>query len=121
MTASRVEIMKPKPPRPVAQGRYRYSKLRWRIIVGVIDAVGAVGVRAWRLFRRERRIEQPRRILVVQLDHMGDAILSSPLVARLRAAYPNAVIDVLASPSNFEVFDADPNLDHVRVAEKNWF
>ena len=70
---------------------------------------------------RAARSSRPRRILVVQLDHLGDAVLTSPLLARLRAAYPEATIDVLASPSNREVFEADPNVDRVRLAERNWF
>ena len=63
----------------------------------------------------------PARILVVQLDHLGDAVLSTPLIAELRAAYPGAAIDVLASPSNHEVFEADPSVDRVWVAERTWF
>lgn len=119
MTTSRHEIQTR--PKPVAQGRYRYSKLRWRLMVRAIDTVGTLAVWVWRVFRKPRKVENPRRILVVQLDHLGDAILTSPLIERLRAAYPNAILDVLASPSNHEVFDADPNLDHVRIAEKSWF
>jgi ADP-heptose:LPS heptosyltransferase len=63
----------------------------------------------------------PRTILVVQLDHLGDAVLSTPLIAELRAAYPEATIDVLASPSNHEVFEADPLVNLVKVAERTWF
>jgi ADP-heptose:LPS heptosyltransferase len=63
----------------------------------------------------------PRRILVVQLDHLGDSVLSSLMFPRLRAAFPAATIDVLASPSNREVFEADPNVDGVRLADRNWF
>ena len=48
-------------------------------------------------------------------------MLSTPLIAELRAAYPEAAIDVLASPSNHEVFEADPHVDRVRVAERTWF
>ena len=48
-------------------------------------------------------------------------MLSTPLIAELRAAYPEAAIDVLASPSNHEVFEADPNVNRVRVAERTWF
>ena len=70
---------------------------------------------------RAPTVDAPRRILVVQLDHLGDAVLTSPLLARLRAAYPEATIDVLASPSNHEVFEADPHVDRVRLAERNWF
>ena len=33
------------------------------------------------------------------LDHLADSVLTSPLVARLRRAYPAATIDVLASPA----------------------
>src|SRR5262249_46737914 len=63
----------------------------------------------------------PKRVLVVQLDHLGDAVLSSPLFPRLRAAFPEAEIDVLASPSNRELFEADPHVARVRLAERNWF
>lgn len=109
------------PPRPVRLGRYRYSKLRWRLSVRALDCVGAMAVGLWRRVRPVRAVPSPNRVLLVQLDHLGDAVLTSPLVARLRAAYPRASIDVLASTSNREVFEADPNVDRVRLAEKSWF
>ncbi len=102
-------------------GRYRYSKLRWRILVHALDAVGAVAAAAWRRVRPVRPIDSPRRILIVQLDHLGDSVLTSPLIAALKTAYPEATIDVLASPSNHEVFEADPDVGRVRIAERTWF
>src|SRR5262245_29495870 len=108
-------------PRPVRIGRYRYSKLRWRLLVHAFDFVGMLVMVIVRSVRPARRIDQPRRILIVQLDHLGDAVLSTPLVAELRAAYPEASIDVLASPSNHEVFAALPDVDRVHVAERTWF
>jgi heptosyltransferase-2 len=108
-------------PRPVPPGRYRYSKRRWRLLVHALDAVGALAMRPWRQFRPLARVEDPRRILLVQLDHLGDAVLTSPLLARLHAAYPEALIDVLASPSNREVFEADPHVHRVHLAERSWF
>ena len=59
--------------------------------------------------------------MIVQLDHLGDAVLSTPLIAELHAAYPGSIIDVLASPSNHEVFKADPHVNRVQVAERTWF
>ena len=108
-------------PRPLATGRYRYTRWRWRILVGIFDAVGSVLMRLWRLIRPVLAREAPRKILVVQLDHMGDAILSSPIFPRLRRAYPDARIEVLASPSNRGVFLADPLVDAVHLADRNWF
>ncbi len=111
----------PARPRPVRTGRYRYTKWRWRILVGAIDAVGGLAARAWRAVRPSAPPVDPRRILILQLDHMGDAVLTSPLVSGLRGAYPDATIDVLASPSNREVFEANPDVDRVHLASRNWF
>jgi heptosyltransferase-2 len=111
----------PREPKPVPVRRYRYSKLRWRILVHVIDAVGALLMRIWRTFTHRAPSRAPERILIVQLDHMGDAVLTSPILPRLRAAYPDAAIDVLASRSNREVFEADPHVRRVHVSARNWF
>jgi ADP-heptose:LPS heptosyltransferase len=115
MTRSPAEL------KPVPVRRYRYSKWRWRVLVHALDAVGSVAMRVWRWFRPVPRSQVTRRILVVQLDHLGDAVLSSPLFPLLRAAYPDASLDVLASPSNCDLFEADPHVDCVHVAARNWF
>jgi ADP-heptose:LPS heptosyltransferase len=111
----------PAKPKPVRIGRYRYSKLRWRLLVHALDCCGAILVAIVRKARPARTVARPRKILVVQLDHLGDAVLSTPLIAELQAAYPEATIDVLASPSNHEVFEADPLVNLVKVAERTWF
>jgi heptosyltransferase-2 len=108
-------------PRPVPLGRYRYSKRRWRILVRALDVLGALAMRPWRWLRPVSSLGAPKRILVVQLDHLGDAVLTSPMLAGLHAAYPEALIDVLASPSNHEVFEADPHVHRVQMAERSWF
>jgi ADP-heptose:LPS heptosyltransferase len=108
-------------PKPVRVGRYRYSKLRWRLLVHALDFCGRILMAVVRMARPARMVACPRQILVVQLDHLGDAVLSTPLIAELRAAYPEATIDVLASPSNHEVFEADPLVNLVKVAERTWF
>ena len=102
-------------------GRYRYTRLRWRILVRALDLAGSAAMLGWRLLRPARRIESPSRILVVQLDHLGDAVLTSPIFPALRALYPVARIDVLASMSNRAVFEAEPQVDRVLVADRNWF
>lgn len=111
----------PRRPTPIPVRAYRYSKWRWRVLVRLFDLVGAAFMVPWRLVIPPRRVPEPGKVLVVQLDHLGDAVLSTPLLARLRAAYPMARIDVLASASNRAVFEADPNVDTVHVAARNWF
>ena len=77
-------------PKPVVVGRYRYSKLRWRLLVHALDFAGTILMAIVRRIRPIRPADRPRRILVVQLDHLGDAVLSTPLLAELRTAYPEA-------------------------------
>ncbi len=111
----------PPNPRPVRLGRYRYSKLRWRLLVHALDFLGTLVMTLVRRIRRSPAMESPARILIVQLDHLGDAVLSTPLIAELHSAYPGSIIDVLASPSNHEVFKADPHVNRVQVADRTWF
>jgi len=115
-------------------GRYRYVRLRWRVLFGLIDLVGAMVFGAARAarnvvrrivpgrFRQSgRRDDDPRTILLVQLDHLGDAIISTVMLPPLRARYPNASIEVLAGPWNREVFEAAPEVDRVHVSRLNRF
>lgn len=61
-----------------------------------------------------------RRILVVRHDRIGDAIVTTPLLAFLHAAAPFAEIDVLASPANRAILGADPNVTRVIVNDHTW-
>lgn len=107
----------PLPPKPTPTRRYRYTKLRWRILVHVLDGLGSLA----RPYRTSAAVDRPpRRILVVQLDHLGDAVLTSPLFPRLKRLFPDTVIDVLASPSNHVIFETNEHVDHVHIAERNW-
>ena len=38
------------------------------------------------------------RILIIAPNWIGDAVISQPLLAKIKVSYPNAVIDVLATP-----------------------
>src|SRR5882757_7287362 len=76
-------------------GRYRYVRKRWHILFAVIDSLGAILLRATRyLSRRQTRdsaqpsTEDPRSILLVQLDHLGDAILTTAILPSLKSRFP---------------------------------
>ena len=72
----------------------------------------------WRLrFCRRVRPVDARSILVVRLDHLGDGILSSPVLSNLHAAYPNARIDVLCARWNRAAFVTNPHVS--RILELN--
>ena len=43
-------------------------------------------------------MKKPDRILLLKMDHIGDALWSFPAIRALRAAFPAAVIDMLCTP-----------------------
>ncbi len=103
------------------QHSYRYVKRRWRILFAVIDYLGGLLFRAGRLISRHPSApsmssdDTPNQILVLQLDHLGDAILSLPMLRMLRAQYPTACIDILCDEWNREWFESLPEIDHVQI------
>lgn len=61
-----------------------------------------------------------RRVLVVRPDRLGDFVVTTPLLAFLSAALPHAELDVLASPGNAALAQADPRVARVIVHDHTW-
>lgn len=60
-----------------------------------------------------------RRILVVRLDRIGDVVLTTPVVQRLREAYPTAFIAMMVRPACRELLEGNPSLNEVICYDKD--
>lgn len=117
------------PPPGAQQGRaaprYRYVRRRWIVLLTVIDALGdCIAAIARRLLAQGRSASapsEPGSVLLVQLDHLGDALLTTAILPALRQAWPQARIDVLAAPWNREVLASDGLVDRVWISSRNRF
>lgn len=104
--------------------RYRFVRRSRRILMAIIDAVGWA---ALRLFHHDQRDATPpapervKRILLIQLDHFGDAVLTTSLLPGLHRRFPGAAVDVLAAPWNWEVFAASRFVARIHVSRRNRF
>jgi ADP-heptose:LPS heptosyltransferase len=61
-----------------------------------------------------------RRILVVRPDNVGDVVLLTPALRALRAAAPQAHVELLASPAGTAVATMIPELDGVLTVSPSW-
>jgi ADP-heptose:LPS heptosyltransferase len=61
------------------------------------------------------------KFLFVRQDRIGDVLVSTPLFSELKAAFPNATIDVLLSTNNHFVLENDPFVRKRWVYRKNFF
>ncbi len=116
------------PTRPDSRRALRNFVVRGsrRLLVGAIYGVmQAIGV--WlQLQRRGRSYPamdaqsfQPRRMLVIRLDLIGDLVLSLTAIQALKRTYPGAEIDLLAVPSSAKVIANDPDVANVIAYDPN--
>ncbi len=89
---------------------------RWA--AGCLDAVGRG------MWPRRRKSEGgrdvPRRILVVRMDQIGDAVFAEPAVAYLTELFPQAAIDFLCGPWAAPLVGLFSGVSETLVFEHNW-
>lgn len=105
-------------------GRYRFVRWRWKLLAPLVDCLGALLAWCLRPFGAGRATAAGKpveRILLIQLDHLGDAVISTSVLPALQRGFPNAAIDVLAAPWNADVFRQCPAVRRVFEQQNNRF
>ena len=69
----------------------------------------------------DEKIERPsiRSILLVSLSNLGDIILTTPVLQRLSAEFPEAVIDVSCGAAGKEIFSNHPAVREVMISQRH--
>lgn len=62
-----------------------------------------------------------RRILVLQMDLIGDVILITPCLTVLKKNFPDAVLDVMVGPWCRDLLRYNPCVDNVIAYDARWF
>jgi predicted lipopolysaccharide heptosyltransferase III len=60
----------------------------------------------------------PDRILVLKLRYVGDVLLATPVLSRLREGFPKAHLTMLVNPGTEDVIRGHPALDDLLVVER---
>src|SRR5437667_8939945 len=60
----------------------------------------------------------PDRILVIKLRYVGDVLLTTPVLSRLRESFPKAHLAMLVNPGTDDVVRDHPALDEVLILER---
>jgi len=116
------------PPQPDARGALRKKSIRASkkalstclyVCMCVVGALLWLGRRGKKFAPLSPRTVQPRRILVIRLDLIGDLVLSMTVVRALKRTYPGAQIDLLALPSSAQIVRDDPDLSSVITYDPN--
>jgi ADP-heptose:LPS heptosyltransferase len=65
-------------------------------------------------------LSEVHRIVVVKLDHIGDVVLSTPVLNTLREAFPKAYIQMVVGHWSKSVLDNNPNIDELLTYSAPW-
>lgn len=60
----------------------------------------------------------PKRILVIKLRYLGDVLLSTPVLAALRAGFPKAHLSMLVNPGTEAMLLENPHLDETLIVKR---
>ena len=58
------------------------------------------------------------KILIIHTAFIGDIVLSTPLIQKLKDLYPKSEIDYLTLPTNQSVLYNNPNLNEIILYDK---
>ena len=65
-------------------------------------------------------IKNPKKILFIRNDHIGDMVYSTQVFREVKKLYPHVELHVLASPSNKELIEKDKNVDKIIESHRFW-
>ena len=98
------------------------------LILLIVRLLGAPGARVAAQQAREPLATTPR-ILLIRPDHLGDLVLTTPVLHALRTHAPNAHITMMVGPWSSEVVARHPDIDQLitfpfpgfqRAPQKPW-
>ena len=92
---------------------------RKRALLAAFDAV-AGPVASVVLRNKTKPGAEVRKILVLELWHMGDVVLATPVLQRLRSMYPDARITLLAKAHALELLQHSPLVDEIVAFDFPW-
>lgn len=69
---------------------------------------------------KKHEIKNPKKILFIRNDHIGDMVYSTQVFREVKKRFPNAKIGVVATESNREIIEKDPYVDEIFEIDLFW-
>jgi heptosyltransferase-2 len=69
-------------------------------------------------WKKNSLMSDRQKILVIQTAFIGDAILTLPMLQKLKELYPGSEVDVVSNPGTSAIFSSSPTVNYVYVLDK---
>lgn len=102
--------------------KYQIKNRRVSVAFSVINFCGGIySCLSLQKFRKKQLLNNPQKILIIQLDGLGDVILSTPAIAELRRNFPNTRVDCLLASFSAEILSLNENVNNLIVYDSGMF
>ncbi|MCX5712878.1 MAG: glycosyltransferase family 9 protein, partial [Candidatus Omnitrophica bacterium] len=91
---------------------YAFKKTHYKILISILDLFGDIIFTPLRIFKKNPPAN-PKSILVVRLDHIGDFVCTTPLFKNIKSRFPEAKITALINSASKDLAYRNPNIDKV--------
>ncbi len=108
-------------PKPVWHRISRRNLKRGAVILSYVAGEILFPLLNFKSRRRPFEKAQIKRILVLQMDLIGDVILITPCLTVLKKNYPHATLDVMVSPWCHNLLRYNPYVDNIITYDARWF
>jgi len=100
---------------------YVFKKKIYKVLVPLFDVVGYILFWFRNLVKKETKPAEPKNILVIRLDHIGDVLFATPAVKILRERFKGSKITFLVGSWAKGVLEKNPNINQIIVYDAPWF
>lgn len=92
--------------------KYVFKKPLYKLLISVFDVIGSVIFFPLKVFK-DTPPANPKNILIVRLDHIGDFVCTTPIFKNIKKKFPDAKITALINSASKEMAYKDQNIDKV--------
>ena len=101
--------------------RYVFKNKFYAIFFYIFDFIGSVVFLPGRLIHKRNLVRNPKNILIIRLDHIGDVAAATSVPHNLKIAYPEARITFLVSSSSAGLLLNNPYINEMICFDAPWF
>ena len=93
----------------------------YSILIFLFDLIGTLVANPFKKLLKRHLPKDIKKILVIRLDHIGDVVLTTPLLRALKEKYPAAKLVVLTSRGTSDIVKTNPFVDEIMKYNAPWF
>ncbi len=104
--------------------KYVFKKRRYLFLARLFDGAGALlgyPARWGKRLGAVRESAEPKRLLLIRLDHLGDVLNASGLPKLIKEHYPRTEVLFLTSTGGAALLKNDPFIDEILTCDTRWF